>query len=146
MTRAKKELILSFHGAISAWIKAVSTPIGTGFWHEYELLDPELKRGIPDRLPESEPIREIEDTGGLTGREFIYTGQAVGLSSDAQNKLIEVVDGRGLQAAGTGTRLKWRNMKSLFADLHAGRRSDRVLGQMIAEELRRLPHRTTEDA
>ncbi|MEZ2144789.1 3'-5' exonuclease [Bradyrhizobium sp. DN5] len=136
MTRAKKELILSFHGALSAWIKAVSTTIGTGFWEEVEILEPGLMRGIPDRLPECEPIREVEDLRALTGREFIYTSQAVGLSSDAQDKLIELVDGRGLRSAGTGGRLKWPDMKSLLDDLHSGRRSDRVVGPSIAEELR----------
>ncbi|MGJ5036709.1 3'-5' exonuclease [Bradyrhizobium sp. HKCCYLRH3059] len=138
MTRARKELILSFHGAISSWIKAVSTTIGTGFWNEFEVLDPQLMRGIPDRLPECEPTRELEDTGGLTGREFIYTSQAIGLSSDAQDKLIEVVDGRGLRAAGTGARLKWPDMKSFFEDLRASRRSDRIIGSTVADELRRL--------
>lgn len=90
------------------------------------------------RLPEYEPIRELEDTGGHTGREFIYSSQAVGLSSDAQDKLIEVVDGRGMRSAGTGARLKWSDMKSLWEDLRVGRRGDRILGPSIAEELRAI--------
>jgi hypothetical protein len=139
MTRAKKELILSFHGALSSWIKAVSQTIGTGFWDEFEVLDPALMQGIPDRLPECEPIRELEDTGGLTGRQFIYTEPALGLSSEAQEKLIDLVDGRGLRAAGTNLRLKWPDMRSVLEDLRANKRSDRLFGGAIADELRGLP-------
>jgi hypothetical protein len=139
MTRAKRELVLSFHGALSPWIKAVATTIGTGFWSEFESLDPALLQGIPDSLPEFESTKNVEEAGSLTGLQFVYTTHALGLSVEAQDKLIDLVDGRGMRAAGSGARLKWPNMRSLFSDLHANRRSDSRFGPNVADELRMIP-------
>ncbi len=139
MTRAKRELILSFHSAISPWIKAVTGTIGTDLWSEVESLDPALLQGTPDILSEFEPTHDIEDISKLTGIQFIYTTQALGLSLEAQDKLMDLVDGRGMRAAGSGARLKWPNINSLLNDLHANRRHDMQFGPNVAEELRKLP-------
>ena len=56
-----------------------------------------------------------------------------GLSLEAQDKLIDLVDGRGLQAAGGGGRLKWPNMRSLLNDLHSTRKYDLTFGPNVAE-------------
>jgi hypothetical protein len=143
MTRAKRELILSFHDAASPWIAEVSNTIGTALWSEIEDIDPALLRGVPERLPEFEPDREVNESGKLTGLQFIYTASALGLSLEAQEKVTELVDGRGLRGAGggsgSGRRLKWPNMGSLIADLRESRRHDLLFGSNVAEELRRLP-------
>ena len=139
MTRAKRELILSFHDAISPWIKAVTGTIGTDLWSEVESLDPLLLQGTPETLSEFEPAHDIGDISKLTGIQFIYTAQALGLSIAAQDKLIDLVDGRGARAAGSGARIKWPNINSLLNDLHANRRQDLQFGPNVAEELRKLP-------
>ncbi|RVC68004.1 hypothetical protein EN766_30960, partial [Mesorhizobium sp. M2A.F.Ca.ET.046.02.1.1] len=128
MTRAKRELILSFHDAASPWIAAVTSSIGTDRWSEVEVLDPALLQGVPEVLPEFEPDRQIEDASKLTGLEFVYTGHALGLSLEAQDKLIELVDGRGLRSARAGRRLKWPHMASAIADLTESRRHDLQFG------------------
>jgi hypothetical protein len=87
MTRAKRELILSFHDAISPWIKAVTGTIGTDLWSEVESLDPSLLQGTPEILSEFEPAHDIEDISKLTGIQFIYTAQALGLSIAAQDMM-----------------------------------------------------------
>jgi hypothetical protein len=139
MTRAKRELILSFHNTLSPWIKAVTTTIGTDFWSEFESLDRQLLQGIPESLPQIEPAKDLAEVGSLTGLQFVYTAHALGLSVEAQDKLIDLVDGRGMRAAGGGGgRLKWPNVSLLFADLHANRRNDLRLGPNVAEELRAI--------
>jgi hypothetical protein len=138
MTRARRELILSFHNAVSPWIDEVSSTIGTALWSEVERLDPALLQGIPQILSEFEPDKNIEDIGKLTGAQFIYTAHALGLSLEAQDKLIDLVDGRGMLAAGGGGRLKWQNMRSLLADLSASRRYDLRFGPKVVEEIRGL--------
>jgi hypothetical protein len=138
MTRAKRELILSFHDAVSPWISAVTSSIGADLWSEIERLDPSLLQGVPEILPEFELQRDVEDIGKLTGLQFVYTVHALGLSLEAQEKLIELVDGRGLRAGAGGSRLKWQNMSSLLADLHASRRFDLRFGPKVVEEIRRL--------
>jgi len=138
MTRAKRELILSFHNAASRWIAAVSGTIGMDQWSEIERLDPALLQGTPEILPEFESDRNIQNVGNLSGIQFIYTAHALGLSPEAQDKLIELVDGRGLQAAAGGGRLKWPNMRSLLTDLCANRKYDLRFGANVAEEIRGL--------
>lgn len=139
MTRAKKELILSFHGEASPWIIDVSGTIGTGLWEEFESLRPELICGIPESLPETDPDQTIGDIGALSGLQFLYTSHALNLSPEAQEKLIDLVDGRGLVSAGGAKRLKWRNMASLLSELHATRRHDILFGPSVVTELRSLP-------
>jgi hypothetical protein len=138
MTRAKRELILSFHGAASPWIAAVTGSIGTARWNEVENLDPAFAQGVPEVLPEFETERHEEDLGNLSGIQFVYSSYALGLSPEAQDKLIELVDGRGMRSAGGGRRLKWPSMRWLIADLMDSRKHDPLVGPNVAEELRAL--------
>jgi len=135
MTRAKRELILSFHDAASRWIQAVTGSIGEDKWSAFETLPHSLLQGVPEVLPEAESGKNIEDIGKLSGGQFIYTAHALGLSIQAQDKLIELVDGRGLVAA-RGNRLRWSNMLSLLTDLRATKRYDLRFGSNVAAELR----------
>lgn len=145
MTRAKRELILSFHGSASPWIAEVSETIGSDLWSSFEELKPDLIKGVPDVLPEFEPDREVDDIGKLTGQQFVYSSAALPLSLEAQDKLIELVDGRGMRSAGSGPgggrRLRWPNMQDLLYDLRENRRSDTLFGPNVATELRRLTAR-----
>jgi hypothetical protein len=104
MTRARRELILSFNGAASPWIRAVSGTIATDNWASCEVLDPSLMHGTPKFLPELDPNSHLEAISALTGLQYIYTSQALGLSTDAQEKLVELVDGRGARAAESAPR------------------------------------------
>ncbi len=119
MTRARKELILSFHGTISPWINAVSECIGTDAWNWCENLDESLLRGTPDTMPETEDATQNDPFGSLTGKQFVYTSRALGLSLEAQDAIITCVDGIGLRQANTKIRLKWPSMGALEADLRS---------------------------
>ena len=137
MTRAKRELIMSFNGAASPWIVAVGASIATEDWSSFEVLDPNLLTGVPAKLPELERPDDAEDGAwSLTGRDFLYTSQARELSLEAQRKLEELVDGHGLRSAANGRRLRWPSVAALDEDLCASHRSDNLLGPKVAEELR----------
>lgn len=140
MTRAKKELILSFHDAASPWIVAVSGTISSDHWASCEILDEALRQGVPEVLSEIETKVEGNAIGHLTGSQFLYTMAAVGMSNEAQEKLVEVVDGMGMTAAGSARRIRWANMGALAADLRASKRQDALLGPKIAEEVRAAIH------
>jgi hypothetical protein len=136
MTRAKHELILSFHGVASPWIRAVSDTISTDLWSSYEGLEALYLKGVPDVLPEIDPDTLGDNTASLTGAQYLYTSNALGLTVEAQDKLVELVDGRGSKAAGSGRRLRWRNVGSLASDLLTSKRNDFLLGPKVADELR----------
>jgi hypothetical protein len=136
MTRAKHELILSFHGSASPWITAVNGKITTDHWRSVEHLEHALLQGEPNILPELDPNIQNKDFLTLNGLQFLHTSEALRLSVEAQDKLAELVDGRGLQAASSGRRLKWPTMALLSRDLQESRRHDRLFGPNVADELR----------
>lgn len=145
MTRAKRELILSFHNTASHWITEVANTIGSDLWSEFEGLAPELLLGVPEVLPEYEPDPDSDSSGRLTGLQYIYSSAALPLSLEAQEKLVELADGKGMRSAGSGAgggrRIRWPHMQDLFADLKDNRRSDSLFGQNVAMELRRIADR-----
>jgi hypothetical protein len=136
MTRAKRELIFSFHGAASQWIRAIGDRVASDFWNAFETVDQALLAGVPESLPEFESSGGGSGYLGLTGAQFLYVPEALGLSIEAQDKLSELVDGRGLRAAGGGRRLKWPTVATLAADLMESRRYDSLLGSKVADEIR----------
>jgi hypothetical protein len=138
MTRARRELILSFHGTASPWIAAVNESICSALWSEFEKLNPDYLAGVPELLPEIEPESGLSDAYKLSGEQFLYTSFALGLSIETQQKLIELVDGRGLVRAGSGRRVKWPNVGSLLRDLGQNRMHDTLTGPVVAAELRTL--------
>lgn len=136
MTRARRELILSYHGAASVWLREVSGTIETDLWCNCERFEPGLLMGVPERLPELDPNAHIEDPGALTGLQYLYTSHAFELTPEAQEKLQELVDGTGARAAGRGHRVRWKNIRDLIQDLNTSRRQDGLFGPRVAEELR----------
>jgi hypothetical protein len=134
MTRAQKELILSFSVEASPWLTAVSATIGVEEWVACEHLDPNLLAGVP------EPLADVPDApagsiGDLIGSDYLYTNHALGLSAEAQEKLRDLVDGRGAVQA-NGKRVRWRTMSQLEADLTRNRQSDTLFGSKVSDELR----------
>jgi hypothetical protein len=140
MTRARHELILSFHGVACAWVRNVDVSIEADFWDAVENLDDELMQGVPELLPQADPDNELPDDDvpdelAVTGLGFIYSEPAIGLSAEAQDKLVELVDGKGAKAAG-GARIRWRTMWALAQDMRESRRPDARFGPAVAAELR----------
>jgi hypothetical protein len=136
MTRAKRELILSFHETACEWIRNVKDSIAIDRWDGVEALDSSLVQGVPDVLPELDAIHLAEDKGALNGVQYLYTSSALGLSLEAQDKLVELVDGRGAKAAGSRRRVRWTNVRELWKDVSTSRRSDLLIGPKVVEELR----------
>jgi hypothetical protein len=137
MTRARSELILSFSGAASPWLDAVKTTISTDDWSLVENVSEHLFVGIPEVLPEIDLNQQAGDLKALTGLQYIYTTNAMGLPVEAQEKLIELVDGKGARIAQTQTRTRWPSIETLAEDLFASKRYDQHIGPRVAEDLRK---------
>jgi len=136
MTRAKRELVLSFHDVASPWLQAVADTIAIDSWQDFEEIKVEYIQPVPERLAETENSSRAGDAWDLTGDAFLYTPHALGLSLDAQEKLVSLVDGTGLRSS-RGHRLNWRSMAKLLEDLQSSRTHDVALGPKVADELRR---------
>ena len=117
---------------------------GMDYWQSIENLDETHAQSTPKLLPEIDPNTQEDNALALAGREFIYTSNAVGLSLDAQHKIVELVDGRGLVQRASdgrgfigGRRVKWTTVGSLVADLNETRRAhDNFIGATVADEIR----------
>jgi hypothetical protein len=104
-------------------------------WSDVEELDPDLLAGVPEVLPDVPEADERQTIGSLTGAEYLYTDHAIGLSSEAQQKLQELVDGRGAVAP-SGKRLRWRSLSTLAADLGRNSMQDKLFGSKTVDEVR----------
>jgi hypothetical protein len=141
MTRAKHELILSFHDRVSPWISQVTQSIATAPWAEVEVCDPECFAGRPEVLSELEPRNgaSLRNTLQMIGEVFLYTYAAIGLSTEAQQKLIEVVTGR--ERLRNGRRERWTTVGDLLEDLDRSGAYDAFIGKVVTKELRELTRR-----
>jgi len=135
MTRARRELILSFSDEASPWIASVADTISVEAWSSCEEIDKSLEFGVPEVLSDYEEATRHDSVGTLTGQEYLFTEYVLGLSVEAQEKLAELVDGIGaLNSA--GKRVRWKNVAAAAADLWRNRRSDLLFGTRVSSELR----------
>ena len=135
MTRARHELVLSYHGAASPWIRDVDASMLAFSWTDIQTISDDVRFGIPERLPEVEII--TKDDLDINGVSFLYTDKAIGLSPEAQDKIVELVDGRGVKSAGRW-RIKWPTLSALVEDMKASRRPDAQFGPVVGLEVRKV--------
>lgn len=133
MTRAKNDLYLSYHGHPSPWLQSAKDKLSFFDWSEVEELNPEFTTQAPEKIPELEDA-ELSDVSSLDGKKYSYTGYALGLSHEAQEKLRDLVDGRGLTR--NRERLKWRTVGDLKKDLVSSPRARGLFGPKTSIELR----------
>jgi hypothetical protein len=84
--------------------------------------------GFLQEFPDTESL----DLHELTGTEFTFTPYARGLDVELQERLEELVDGRGMIQARTQRRLKWKNIGALITDLESGNGTS-VLGPVARD-------------
>jgi hypothetical protein len=89
MTRAKLELILSYSGERSRFLSDAEEVLVAESWDEHCEAQ---QHGL--RFNELKRIDERPADYRMTGREFLYTRQAIGMSTRLQEKLLQLVDGR----------------------------------------------------
>ena len=131
MTRARDELILSYHGEITEWLKP-SDRLAFLEWSEVVVLDPSLVDQPPAMLGQSEPGEG--ELLRLKGRDFLYLPEARGLSVDAIQKIDELVDGVGLYRA--RSRVRWKDMRTLHLDLEKTTKAKQILGPVVHLEVK----------
>lgn len=114
MTRAKRDLILSYHGELSPWIQKCKQFFEFDLWDEY-IEEQSLQHCLtPEKI--SGMHMKLDSILALTGRKFLYTRHANGLTLDLQDKIDELIDGLGRTRDGQGA-VAWRNIKSAYDDV-----------------------------
>ncbi|WP_170755607.1 3'-5' exonuclease [Ruegeria lacuscaerulensis] len=137
MTRAKNDLYLSYHSQKSRWLSDIGDQLTEFEWSDIESLPAEQLLSKPERLPDVEWSETNEnDLFGLSGHQFCFTKHAMGLSNETIDKLIELVDGKGLRAAGGRGSLKWRSVRNAIMAVESEANARRVFGPQVSKELR----------
>lgn len=135
MTRAKKELIISFSGRFSALFDNCLDYFNKDSW---DMHVPDLKYLIEvpriDKLnlPKSQAVK-------MLGKDFLFHKKAIGMSRELQNKLIELVQGKSISLK--GRKEGWVNMDELKGDVLAGRdlpNFSRLFGPVVFKELEKF--------
>jgi hypothetical protein len=132
MTRAKKELILSFSNQIADIFSQVEPYFTADSWSDHLVPKHNLE------LPISFNINADTKFSTKSGKDFLYSKQATGISRELQIKLIETVAGKSVIEKGN-KKIGWRNMNELFQDVQSSHRDvptlNRVFGPVVFKEL-----------
>jgi hypothetical protein len=108
-------------------------------WAEVENINDLNFIGVPEKLSEIyEPELGNDIFTGMTGLEFIYTSGSRGLSVEHQNKIIDLVDGRGMYSSSRKINVKWKDIRNLINDLKTNPNVKSLIGNQLAEHLIQL--------
>jgi hypothetical protein len=106
------------------------------FW--WNRFGPMFAAGIrklrPVQIAETEE-EKTADKMDLDGEQFCYAKSVLGLSLEAQTKLRELVDARGLRSS-AGGRVKWAKVGDILADIDREPRVRRLFGPATSVEIR----------
>lgn len=135
MTRAKKELIISYSKTLSPIFENCKDYFYEDEWGshmtQFEAESPlPLKRKF--NLPKSQSSK-------MTGKKFLYHRKAVGISRELQNKLLEYVAGKSVSEQ--GKKVGWMSMDELKTDILSKRdipHYSRLFGPNVYNELKKI--------
>lgn len=119
LTRAKTELVVSYHKGLSHFVEVAKECFNEASWHEH-VDHPNDLAGIVWPSP------TLRQTGNVlnwsvTGREFLRMREAVGLSQVVQDEILQHVTGGARTASSVGGRRKqteWREFSGFFEDMN----------------------------
>ena len=127
MTRARKNLVISYHGQISKFLeKSIDDYFLTDSWNnQIELTDNILISVLNDTLrPERfqhgyqlgrHRYSDNNNYGTLGGKQLLLTRKSIGMSKERQNKLLKFITGTRLKSQNTRDS-QWKNLNDLFAE------------------------------
>jgi UvrD-like helicase family protein len=140
MTRAKNQLVISYTEEMSTLLEKSRDDFLLEDWSEYNTKEILKSFGKPLSL---EAIRHPNEDGqaqlsklDLTGSEFLYCSDAVGLPSLLIDKLRNLIDGKGLIRA--GARVKWKDIRQAKQDTTNEVKSRQAFGPEGINQFREL--------
>lgn len=116
MTRAKMELIVSFHGNVTNFIGEHVENFVRDHWSVYS----ERRRFNDEDLPKPDVVEERMGVGvGITGKEFLRMPEAIGLPANAQERLIKNITGRSsfLTEGKRKRQMTWSTIELFLKDM-----------------------------
>ena len=113
MTRAKSELIISYSAALSKIFTGFEEFFVYSNWHEHKSL---RRVEHPFSFSQESNQADIKSILTMTGDEFLYTKNAIGISLELQNKLSTLITGRS--AATDGKTTEWKTIDDALIEIN----------------------------
>lgn len=135
LTRAKRELVVSYSGSLSSFLVGAEQHFSVGRWEEHEVVPAEVT--IRDAANPNNVAAPL-DRWFTTGRNFLRTRDAVGLSAAAQEAILTHVTGRSRvrREAGREKELEWKSFDSFIRAMAADPRArNNIVSKEVWEEL-----------
>ncbi|RYH00113.1 MAG: hypothetical protein EON58_01440 [Alphaproteobacteria bacterium] len=135
MTRAKRELVMSYTGSSSTFLVGAEEHFSVGSWGEHEVVPAEVTVRSQAGLKRDDQPHEKWLT---TGRDFLKTRDAVGLTVAAQDAILAAVTGRSLvrREAGRPKEVEWPHFDAFFRTMASDPRARiNIVSKEVWEEL-----------
>lgn len=138
MTRAKRELVISFTGAMSELFSGKEELFRQDEWNLHLIESPDILFPIPDK---NKINTSTQNHAHLKGIEFLYTHSALGMSRELQSRLIDLVAGHSVFDE-KGRQIGWKTIGDIEHTLTSKIRSlptlKRIFGPSVFNELEQL--------
>ena len=136
MTRARRDLVLSYHKAPSAFVRESNEKFLRATWREYVPGAAALGTEAPVRLDSLSSASGAAGWRALTGEQFLHTLDARGVTTELSAKLRALVDGRGLKKGHEP--LRFRNMGDAVDALRQRPTTAKLWGPGVSRQLEEL--------
>lgn len=133
MTRAKKELIISYSERLSSIFSDSKDFFSYTSWKDY-IIDSSCIDEI--ELPQPRDSILSGKYIKMTGDKFLFTRKAIGLSVECQSKIRTVVSGKKITV--NGNQVEWETLERLINDIKGSRQTPQLntlLGPTVFNEV-----------
>ena len=136
MTRAKTDLVLSWSDAPSVFVKGRGDQLLEARWSDY--IDTSTLRLIkePVALEELHEATSDHSWQAKSGRDFLFSADALGVSIELSAKIRQLIDGKGLRKGSDP--LKWKTMGRAAEDFRSNQFARRQWGPELGKQFETL--------
>lgn len=135
MTRAKRELVISYTASLSPFLAGAEDHFSTGCWDEHEVTPAEVQ---PPAGPRGGKGEVLSERWLVNGRDFLRTRDAVSLSTAAQDAVLAKVTGfsKTRRESGRLKEIEWSTFAAFFEAMVADPRArNNIVSKEAWEEL-----------
>lgn len=136
LTRAKTELVVSYSGDHSVFLTDSIGRFNVGPWSDYGL----TPRGLNDLVIPAPALEKVGDASkwDVIGKDFLKLRDAIGLSTSAQDAIVQCASGRERtegRAGGKRKQLEWKTFKDFLAAMQNPQNAVSLISKEVLHEL-----------
>jgi superfamily I DNA/RNA helicase len=136
LTRAKTELVVSYSIQHSVFLNESLAKFNAGTWADYGLISKDINAiSIPEPA-----LEKVGDSSkwAVIGKDFLKLRDAIGMSTSAQDAILQRVTGRERtegRSSGRRKQLEWRTFNDFMQSMQNKQNSISVVSTEVLEEL-----------